>query len=1115
MMTDNPTKKPVRSVLAATMAAFAATVLALPAHAATDLPRVPPTVGEGVAPNIMFILDDSGSMHSRAMPADRRHGNSSPGNVLADNHLDRSYIHNSIYYNPLSPGLYRGWITINGDGVVSRYPDTPATDVHTHPVLAADISSDRLSIGLDLTTDDDLTNSDQTFFILKDGAVDLNDPGSFIKYILQSGGTSARSCTYSGANDWASCTQWSTERLPWGRSVAQEWQNFANWYSYHRTRMKVAKAGAGEAFSGAQNTQYRIGYDTIHNRNAFWIDQQLGSNDGRFTGGNRETWYKRLYGASADGYTPLHTALDRAGEYYQSEKPYGGSTRPDGSLFECRRNFSILTTDGFWNRGQSGTGIGNADGEAGSLISAPVNPDGTPGQTYQYQPQAPYTDSHSTTLADVAMHYWKTDLRPTMDNIVQGEAFWQNMTTFGISIGLRGTLPYTSVREVLEAGPFTWPNPMDGPDLGDAHRIDDLLHAAVNGRGEFVSAGNPEAFSKGLREALDEIARQTSSRSNVAASSTSISTSTRLFQARYLSGDWSGDVLAYPVTTAGVDDDSPIWQASKNLPAWSDRKIHTTDAAGSRGTFPTPAQNTALGFSAGGYSIADYIKGNDAGEVDNGGDLRSRSHPLGDIIHSSPHYVEENRILYVGGNDGMLHAFDDEQNGREVFAYVPRGIAMADLKTLSSPAYDHQYFVDGPVVVSDRETTITGSHPQGRYLLAGTLGHGGKGVYALDVTAVDGSNTFSSTNVLFDMTRRKDDNTDVDLGLVMGHPFIAATNDGSVSVIFGNGINSGSEKAVLYVVNVGTGAVSKIDTGAAGNNGLSAPVGWDEDGNGTVDVVYAGDQKGNLWKFNLSQDNTTGKKWSVGLGGAPLMTATDAAGNPQPINGRPAVGVDPVLYRRWVFFGTGSLLTNADVTDKSVQTMYGIIDSGSAIGTRAANDDQSLRTGLVERSFKQSGVIDGKPVRSFESHQDGIAEGKRGWFVDLLAPPEKTAEGERIIGAAQVVGPIMLVSSIIPDDDPCGSNGRGYINAIDAYSGTSVGGYFFDVDLDGQYSDDQLNGDPVGSIDTNVGMNTDAVLIDKLVAVGGSGGSGGMAGSAGANNQATSGRISWRENLGK
>ncbi|WP_222564084.1 pilus assembly protein [Novilysobacter antarcticus] len=1083
------------------------TVLALPASAAVTLPSTPPGSGNTIPPNILFILDDSGSMVFEAMPAD----------TISD-WKGRTYVHNSVYYNPAT--TYQPWMGADstrltgGTSYSSVYADLSRAEGDT-----IDLSDSRCKEVDRNGSEHNVCGGIQTYYVPKDltrtDAAYLDARSNYYRFQILANGRVERT-VYSGGS-WIN----PIFITPTGREEVAERQNYATWFSYHRSRMKAAKAGASEAFAALDGEKYRVGFTTIWGPGSGYKNAELlipvQSDNGLFREFNRKAWFDRLFAARGKNGTPLLPALQRAGRYFSEtgdSGPYGGIKDASGKQFQCRQNFSILTTDGFWNSGSAN--VGDADNTAGVEISAPANPDGSPGRKYTYQPVAPYKGAASTTLADVAMHYWKTDLRSDLLNIVPtstlNPAFWQHMVTFGISIGLSGTVDQTSVAEVLEKGGVSvngvdlgdWPDPTNKEDR---ERIDDLLHAAVNGHGEFVAATDPTAFAKALEKALATIGERVGSRSNVSASSTSISTETKLFQAKYLSESWSGDIIAYPVTATGVNEASPVWKASEKFPAWESRKIFTTDAAGTRGAFPTANQSAVLGGSPGGFSIADYIRGNRLGEESKGGDLRNRAHPLGDIIHSSPFYSKDTDRIFVGSNNGMMHAFD-AGSGVEAFAYIPRGIQMAQLKELSGRSYSHRYFVDGPITVSDRAMTRTTAHPNGRNILAGTLGHGGKGVFALDVTTPE---AFNAGSIKFDISG------DADMGLVMGEPIVAKLNDGSVSVIFGNGLNSSNDRAVLWVVNVDTGNVTKLQTNSSTSNGLSGPRGWDSDGDGILDLVYAGDQQGNLWKFNL--EDKSASKWGVDGGNNvnnsnsknydPLFVATDAAGNRQPISGAVSLGIDPVNYMRWVFFGTGRLLTNQDLASTSVQSMYGIVD-GDAIGTRADND--AANGLLVQRKIAESGSIAGKAVRAFESSSVMMPAGKRGWFVDLLTPPNGLREGERIIGDAQVVGGVFITSSIIPSSDPCTPGGRGYINAINAFTGGSVGEHFFDVDGDGVYSDDELNGKPVGSIDLGVGMNTDSILIDKLLSAGGS--SGGT-GSVGINPSSASGRVSWREVLRK
>lgn len=888
---------------------------------------------------------------------------------------------------------------------------------------------------------------------------------------------------------WRHCTY----ATPTGRSETAERQNYANWWSFHRTRNKAAKAGVTRAFSEIGG-EYRVGLaglDSLTLRIPVLTDGGLFRDRTTPTAStNRSDWWDDLRTMPASGSTPLRSALKRIGDYYSessaSDNPYrgtGGTTE-----LSCRQNFAILTTDGYWNQSFSMSGL-SGDEDAGTNITGPNS------QSYTYSPARPYRSSDENTLADVAMHYWKTDLRPqaAMENNVptttDNPAFWQHMVTFGISLGLKGQLVPSDL-PALTAGTKSWPTPSDG---GDAENIDDLWHAAVNSRGKFVAATNPQQFAQALRSALSAVVERTASSSNVSANSATVSTDTLLFQARYVTNRWIGELTAYPVTSAGAST-TPSWRASENIPAAGSRNILTWNGSGGA-DFPTGAQATILNTPFAG--VSNYIRGDQSGEIQNGGSFRDRSSLLGDIIHSSPYYSKDTNTVFVGANDGMLHAFN-ATNGEELFAYIPGGVAMADLKKLANDNYSHNYFVDGPLFVSTRNNAASKNY------LVGALGAGGKGVYGLDVT--DTAN-FDTSNVLWDYNAT----TTPEMGNVMGRPIIAKLNNGATAAIVANGPNSTSDKAVLYILNVTDGSVIaaiNTNTGSATTpNGLSTPVGWDDDADGDVDVVYAGDLLGNLWRFNIG-DAVPGN-WTSASNRVILHSAKDGGGLAQPIFGAPTVGVDPSTYKTWVFFGTGRLLNAEDIfasdgtPNVNVQSWYGLLDEAANIASRGS---------LQERKVVAAGAIAGNVVRGFESYA-ALPAGKKGWFIDFKEPAVAPAtgllaKGERVIGDTQIIGRNLFVSSVIPSSDGCGKPGRGYLNAIDAFTGSSVQQNFFDADDDGQFSDDNVGGVPVGSIDVNVAMPTGGLLIDDRLHLGGSGGNNA---SARVNLDGLRGRISWRE----
>ena len=898
--------------------------------------------------------------------------------------------------------------------------------------------------------------------------------------------------TSSSGIDWRHCTEVS--------GAAQVRQNYANWYAYHKTRMKAAKAAASEAFSRLDGNNVRVGFRTINpqltaNRN---FDIPVTSNGGIFvnaTGAqNRTNWYNRLHGAVAGTgnnlYTPLRTALADAGEYFGTADPYESSTV---TPLSCRQNFTILTTDGYWNQAFS------------RPSGMQANSDGTDGPN-GYVAEAPYSDNHSNTLADVAMHYWKTDLRPGLANNVPttaaNPANWQHMVTFGLSLGARGTVNPLGPYPGQTGGLANWPDPIGNYSNTTTDeipaRIDDLLHAAVNSRGRFIAASNPSEFADGLEAALAAIEERTGSFSNVAANSTTLDAGARVFQANFVSGVWTGELRSQPVTLAGgvsaVDCSGTAqpaigWCASKGIPT-SGRKVYTSDghfhddgenAVSSEPTtagaparpFPADATDEQLASLARtgltGEQNAAYIAGDRSHELSQvGGTLRNRNHLLGDIVGSSPAYVPgvggAAGTVYIGANDGMLHAFD-VTNGNELFAYIPGILNWHHLGTLSQPNYGHRFFVDGPIVVSSRQQTPS------QNILVGALGKGGKGLFALDVTSP--ASFGEGDNVKWERA----DTPLGNMGLVQGRPLLAKVQSSVTStnaVVLGNGLNSTSGRAALIVLDLDSGEVIReIAVGNAGvANGLSAPTGLLGADGATLSYVYAGDMLGNVWKFDLTSDDPD--EWS----GASLFTATDAAGLAQPISGGVTLAVHPRTNERWVFFGTGRYMLQDDVGSTATQSMYGFVDDGTAIARRG--DDANL----TQRTIEVTGqVVSGFPVRGFQENAP-LPDGSKGWFIDL------PAVGERIVQDAQVVSIFLITASIIPSGDACESGGSGFINALDAFTGTSAGGSYFNLDGDGNTN--EAVGQPprpVGSVNVGGGMPTLPNLLRGRFVVGGSGGS--------------------------
>lgn len=916
---------------------------------------------------------------------------------------------------------------------------------------------------------------------------------------FQNTGCSAVSAT---TWNWADCT----EALPPQpadaprTTLAAEMVNYATWYSYHRTRMKIAKAGAAEAFNSLGNN-VRVGFWSLHENNGNTnFNIPVGTNDGLFTANtaNRNDWFSKLFNAQGNSGTPLRSTLREAGAYFGNSDatgPYGPESGDD--QLACRQNFAIMTTDGYWNSDWSDsnvTGINDQEGANGASIidhSKEPTEDGYDAVRYTVSTTEPYVDGASTnredTLADIAMRYWKNDLRTDLDNIVTpsvaNPAFWQHMVTFGISIGLKGTVDQTSVADIVRDGrprvggtPGNWPDPQMTNTSGTAEipaRIDDLLHAAVNGHGEFISATNATAFRSALEEVLGAIQSRLASGSNVATNAATFAVGTRMYQATYQSGLWYGDLLARNVTEDGISD-SVLWRVSEVIAGggttFQSRTVLTWNGSAGE-AFPTSSQTTALARVGGiapvtGANNAAYIKGNQSLEISaaQGNVLRNRVSPIGDIINSSPVFSIDTQTIFVGANDGMLHGIN-ASNGQVQFSYVPAGVSLSRLATLSHPDYEHSFFVDGPIALGgDRNASAVN-------YLVGTLGRGGKGAFALEVNQ---PGSMGNGDVLWDHTAT----TDADMGYVIGVPLVVRGNNDEMLAFVPNGIDSTNGSAALFVYNLTSGAlVRKIVTGVTGSNGLAAPRGRDDDGDGKVDFVYAGDLRGNVWKFDVQ--NADPANWAVAFSGQPLFTATDPDGDAQPITSGLALALEPGEERVFVTFGTGRLISVGDVGSEDIQSMYAVIDEDEVVSGRAE---------LTEREIMAVGEDSlGRPAKAYENFSE-LPDGSKGWFIDMDEP----TPGERIIGGAQVTRRAVLLSSAIPlVGEGCDSDGAGYLTILDVFTGTSFenpGGTGsqsgLDVDGDGSSTDETIEGEDgesyyLGSVNLGVGLHGVGGLVNN------------------------------------
>ncbi|MEM8766847.1 MAG: PilC/PilY family type IV pilus protein, partial [Pseudomonadota bacterium] len=981
--------------------------------------------------------------------------------------------------------------------------------------------------------------------------VEIRDDGS-----IYQGGPAREDCANDGDSNPLTC------------EYDEEIQNFANWFQYYRSREYVTKAAVGSVIANVQDI--RVGFDTINQRRS----EDIVEMNEFYTEGAKKTLLDDIYRVNSSSGTPLRRALQKAGEVFECNT---GTCpilpAPDG---QCQQNFALLFSDGYWSGGDPAFS-GNPDGDNSSEFDGGV-----------------YADTVNQTLADVAMYYYERDLHTDLDDVVPlssrdiagappntfnsvRNTMHQHMKTFTIAFGVTGTFDPATVPTDPTAT-FNWPD----PETSAQRKIDDMLHAAYNGRGQFLNARNPVELQEAFEAAFLEFSSAASSTSAAAFNSTSLRNGTLIYRGFYDLRTNTGELTATPVLPDGTLQNCSListncWRASEQLnPAITNpanRKIVTSRSDTGVGipfrhASLTPDQQAMLS-----QIEVDYLRGERIAETPIGS-LRQRPATnglLGDIVNSSPIFVgvpssinrdqtpyplgelysdfaasvySRNPVVYVGANDGMLHGFD-ATTGQEVFAYVPNKIIDTsapfanELEDFTSPFYQHNFYVDLTPSLNDvyQRPNRSATGKDWITLLIGGLGAGGKGFFALNVT--DPGSQYStetsaaSSTVLWEFTD-EDDTYPVDcplqaeaacagnllgggsltdpdgrpikdLGLAMQQPSVVMTNaeDGAGEkewgAVFGNGLNSTSGVAKLFVLFTDRGIDGwqpgdfvKIDTGAgvplSGSlvgypNGLGTTTSVDIDLNGTVDLVYGGDRLGNLYRFDLRDDNPN--NWEA----TRLFTAEydDGVGTPtvQPILSKPTVTKHPTEDGFLVTFGTGSHVAREDAKNEDIQSIYTLWDRVVDNNPATAEPDAKA-TRLVEQTITNvvddsTGVLltrrilTDNPV-NYQPDAGGVP-GVFGWYIDLdmpraaqttsgasnpdgsgYAPPGAQFPGEKAIRRMLFRDGVIIATTVLPTigTTTCFGSRPGSILLFDAATGGNPSISLIDFNNDGYVDDDDM-----------------------------------------------------------
>lgn len=772
--------------------------------------------------------------------------------------------------------------------------------------------------------------------------------------------------------------------------------------------------------------------------------------------------------------------------------------------------------------------------------------------------------SGSETFADGATtvtipQYWNPKNNP---------ANWQHMVTYTIGYNGAaawpniGTNPMFNVAQGMYGGDFSraivgtrlWRDPLTTNETG---RQEELWHTAINSRGKFYPAQTSQDLVNAFKDIVGTIiADSTRPITGFSSASSSISNQgTTAFFSTYEADGWIGGIGSKTVAVAtGALSDNTAWGLTSTLPVRgkttgdkldelsasdiSSRLVLTYNDNTTAGTTFTwanisTAQKTLLNTvdsvtDALGEDRLNYVRGDRAKEGTTVTEpFRVRRSRQGDIANSTLWYIGPPNnglaangyrafanaqryrmpMLYVGGNDGMLHGFS-AADGTEKIAYVPQGV-IKNLSQLSKQDYSHRYFVDGSPFTGDVNTG-TSALPSWKTMLVGTLGAGGKGYYVLDVTrpgytAGTETSNFSAANASSLVVMDKTDGADTDIGYIFGDPVtsennsqiatqITRMNNGRWAVVLGNGYNSGSEDPVLLIQYLdGDKSIKKINAASTGTessaNGLSTPRLLDVNGDGTVDMIYAGDLRGNIWKFDVSNADAT--NWKVAFSSAgctactPFYTAVEKANtaNRQPITAAPNLRPNVTVGGMMVVFGTGRNVTEADRTDATVQTLYSILDNtrykldtaaGPNLGkvlvdtstvTPAAIGTNGRDTKLAERVFSAP-VIAGQGVNSGASYWRmpttqttltySLTGTQKGWYFELPITGERVLNMPTFYDGSDIIDLVSIVPASGGNTtgetcQPTSTPARGYRTFLGVQYGLKPTQQILDANGDGLY----------------------------------------------------------------
>ncbi len=1156
------------------MGTFSTVVQASPAAGTVDLLATPPELTTTVDPNVVVTFDDSGSMMATSLPdsLSGSYGNKyyfSPDTNLIYFDPSKSYpppvkADGSSFPNASYTGAWRDGLCANATG---SYCYGSANTLNLSTRFYQDFSK--------VTSTGDAPNALT--------GVDISNTvrgGSSGKY----NGGFYYTCPTPFSNTGCTATYINDE-------TAAVQQNFANWYSYYRTRNLLSRTALTRAY-GSISGDVRVAWQTINSD--FSSPYSLASPAlstraiQKNVGAWRNNFYNWIYNTVSTGSTPNRRAMIAVGKFFERSlttnnmNPYWEFT-PDGpevgQNLSCRKNFNMQVTDGYWNDNTTALSpvapAGYFDGQTARTL-----PDGRAFATNDAESRIIWDvqgTKVSLSMANIGFHYWAKDLQPSLNNNVtpyipdrstgvtgsvpllagQGPldnkeiywnpvndpATWQHLSQFMVTLGVAGSLDFPGDLLPLRKGTNTsalstgWPRPTNNDPSG----VDDTWHAAVNGRGAYFSASNPQQLVQTLTDILSAILAQSAASTPIAISLPLITAGTTGYAASYQSSDWSGSLTRHNLDSNSEPVIPPVWDAACLLTggtcsstgttvtqalAPTARRIFTSDGKPGTGkafrwsslsasqmnklnadpaSINLNAVPPALPFTTDGLGSdrVDYLRGDRTRESIGTPRFRTRGSLMGAVIKGEPVYVSsptsgfrdifpvgtpeqaanvvgnsyakfqfDNRArspnVYVGSNDGMLHAFS-ASSGLEQWAYVPNAI-IENLRLTKSTQQSASFVSTVDDAPQQIDAFIGG---QWRTYLVGSLRLGGRGVYALDVSNPNpGSETAAASAVprweFTNVAPTSGGGTDCQPGArfcsSLGYTYDSVSiarleYQNKWAAIVSSGYfpedtadpaskDPAAKRTSLLVIDLETGILIKeIRTPAPTSGvsyGLSTATVYDFGSNQIDDIAVAGDLAGNLWRFDLTGDPSTWK--------ADLMFTSYGGGvavGDQPLSFNPTAMRDPVARVPMFVFGTGKYLGKPDRTNNIPQQYYyGVRDYGTCrSGSPACSVYPITPASLEEQVMSQTSTTggDGKlyQVRRITKTATPML-GAKGWKIRLGSTTNPNSgmtasAGERAQRRAYPFysANLAMLFTLVPrNQDPCSpGNDYGFV-IVNAASGS-------------------------------------------------------------------------------